>query len=163
MARQPNTILVISLNCSAGDLNAAREVKAWRPDIVLLQESPSRADTQKLARELFGPNAKIAWGVDGSILARGQVSPVALPPEIAVHAAMADVDLGENQRLRVASLRLMPAVFRFDLWNAACWRDQTENRRARREQLESIAQFFPQTGPLLVGGDWNAPQGDAIF
>ncbi len=53
-----------------------------------------------------------------------------------------------------------------DLWAPDCWREQTENRRKRRKQLEAI--LAPLAGssrkaPLILGGDFNAPPGDAIF
>ena len=45
---------VVSLNCNVGDVRAAGEVARYRPDVVLLQESPSRGEVESVARALFG-------------------------------------------------------------------------------------------------------------
>jgi len=66
----------------------------------------------------------------------------------------------------VICTRLVPAVFRLDLWSPDCWREQRENRQKRREQLRVIVRRLdsvPASVPLIVGGDFNAPQGDAVF
>src|SRR5262245_56640166 len=39
-----DTLRVVSLNCAGGSLDAAREVGRYQPDVVLLQESPSRRE-----------------------------------------------------------------------------------------------------------------------
>ena len=76
----------------------------------------------------------------------------------------ARVTLTTGREIEVISTRLLPAVFRADLWSPDCWREQTENRRDRREQLRAIARRIGSTAaPVIVGGDFNAPQGDAVF
>ena len=55
---------------------------------------------------------------------------------------------------------------RLDYWSPQCWRSQTENRRVRRRQLEAViepAADIPPSMPLIVGGDFNAPAGDAVY
>ena len=45
-------------------------------------------------------------------------------------------------------------------------REQARNRRQRRAQLRAIADrmgAIPGDLPVIVGGDFNAPQGDAVF
>ncbi|GMU55306.1 MAG: hypothetical protein AMXMBFR33_44520 [Candidatus Xenobia bacterium] len=53
-------------------------------------------------------------------------------------------------------------MLRVDLWNPDCWRAQSFNRTTRRESLERLAGSL-STGPALVGGDFNAPAGDAAM
>lgn len=165
-ARRSDRVRIVSLNCNAGDALAAAEATASHPDIVLLQEAPARGDVQQLARRVFGDKARVAWGPDGAILARGTVTEVALPPAEAVNFAQARVQLKPGVEVNVFSLRLLPAVFRFDLWSPACWRAQTANRRARRAMLQAIARrmnALPINEAIILGGDFNAPQGDAVF
>ena len=58
-ARPPGEILrVISLNCAIGNRLAAEEVMRYRPDVVLLQESPGRSEVEELARRLFGDGGR---------------------------------------------------------------------------------------------------------
>ena len=67
---------------------------------------------------------------------------------------------------RKKALRLVPAVFRLDLWSPDCWREQAENRRKRRGQVQALAlrvAAIPEGIAVILGGDFNAPQGDAVF
>ena len=78
----------------------------------------------------------------------------------------ARVRLASGTEVEVFSIRLVPAVFRLDLWSPECWREQSRNRRKRRDQLRTIAkriESLPADLPVIVGGDFNAPQGDAVF
>jgi vancomycin resistance protein VanJ len=157
---------VVSLNCAGGSLAAAREVGEYQPDIVLLQESPSRQEVEHLARELFPGEGGALWGVDASILARGRVVPAAQPADLRICCVRAHVRLTSGLETEVVSLRLIPALVRTDLWSPGCWREQTANRQARREQLRAIVwqiDPLPAAAPLILGGDFNAPAGDAIF
>jgi vancomycin resistance protein VanJ len=165
-ARRRDELRVVSLNCAGGSLAAAREVAEYQPDIVLLQESPSRHEVEHLARELFPGEGGALWGVDASILARGRVVPAAQPADLRICCVHAHVRLTSGLETEVVSLRLMPAVVRTDLWSPGCWREQTANRQARREQLRAIVRQIdplPAAAPLILGGDFNAPAGDAIF
>jgi endonuclease/exonuclease/phosphatase (EEP) superfamily protein YafD len=157
---------VVSLNCAGGSTAAAAEVAAYRPDVVLLQESPGRRDVERLGRELFGVEAGVLAGVDASILVRGRLTPRDLPRALGSDFVQARARLTSGIEAEVISLRLTPALVRTDLWSPDCWRAQRENRQVRREQVRAIAAqiaaLSPDT-PLIVGGDFNAPAGDAIF
>jgi vancomycin resistance protein VanJ len=157
---------VVSLNCAGGSIEAAAEVVSYRPDLVLLQEAPGKADVRRMARRLFGADAAVLVGPDTSILARGRLSPVPLPPSLRVYFVQARVQWSSGIETEVISLRLLPPSVRLDLWSPGCWREQTANRRARRDQLRAVAQqikALPRSVPLIVGGDFNAPAGDAVF
>jgi endonuclease/exonuclease/phosphatase (EEP) superfamily protein YafD len=156
---------IVSLNC-AGNPRAAEEVLPERPDIVLLQESPTRRQVDDLARRLGDAGTAVAWGPDASILSRGQIVTAVVPHDSQVHTALARVQLTSSIEVAVVSVRLPPAPVRMDLWNPDCWRDHTADRRQRREWLRTIVrelESFPTNLPLIVGGDFNAPGGDAIF
>jgi len=156
---------VISLNCNSGDPLIASEVAPFKPDIVLLQKSPSRDDVNKLARQLYGNQAAVLWGVDGSIIARGTIKPRPLASNHSVYFVQGRVRLPEGYEIEVASLRLMTPPFRIDLWSSDCWNAYTKNRQIQRSQMEVIQQHLQKYSdvPIVVGGDFNAPQGDAVF
>src|SRR5262249_1555302 len=133
---------------------------------VLLQESPSRQEVERLGRQLFHRNDGTLWGVDASILARGHLTAASVPPALRITCVQAHVQLVSGLETDVVSLRLTPAVVRTALWSPGCWRDQTANRRARREQLRAVVRqiaALPTAAPLILGGDFNAPAGDAVF
>ncbi len=138
----------------------------YHPDIVLLQESPGRKTVQKLGKDLFGSEAGVVRGVDASLIARGSVTPAALPASLQSAFVQARVRLTSGTEVEVFSMRLVPAVFRLDLWSPGRWREQSENRRGRRDQLRAVANRFgsiPDGVPVILGGDFNAPQSDAVF
>jgi hypothetical protein len=154
---------VTALNCGGG--SPAAEVQALSPKLVLLQETPTRKHVQKLGAQLFGAEAAEWTGLDDALVARGTLSPRTLPRGTS-HFVAARARLEGIGKVEVVSLRLIPPVVRFDLWSPSCWRDYSVNRQLRREQLREVDDYLatiPLTTPVILGGDFNAPAGDAIF
>ena len=163
--QQGRGLRVVSLNCSGGSAAAAAEVARYHPDIVLLQESPSRENVRALGRRLFGSEAGVVWGIDGSIIARGRARQIPAPRDTSI-LTMTHVRLSSRIEANVISVRLVPPEIRIDLWSPSCWRDHAANRRARRGQVAEAMKAIeglPRSVPLIVGGDLNAPAGDAAF
>jgi len=159
------TLRVVTLNC-ATRAESAREVIPFCPDVVLLQESPSRRDTEELARQLYGPDAALLWGVDASLIARGRIVAAHGSPAAGGDFARARVRLASGTEVEVLSLRLLPQPFSLDLWSPKCWTDYAESRRSRRAQLCRIVKQLDSVAlevPVILGGDFNAPPGDAVF
>ena len=157
------SIRVVALNCAAS-ADAAHNVCRYSPDVVLLQESASADTLAALATELFGSSANLVRGVDAAILARGQVTPVYVPPDMRGNFVHARVELNDTT-INVISLRLWPCPVRFDLWSPACWQYFEQNRQTRRRQLAKIADYLktlPRDEPIVLGGDFNCPPGDAV-
>jgi vancomycin resistance protein VanJ len=152
-------IVAVSLN-ALSSLDAALETSAFHPDLVLLQESPSATDVDRLRRELFGNGGSVLVGPDAAIAFRGTLEPLELPPGTTNFvAARAEWN---GRKLWVVSLRLQPPVGRMDLWRSEAWRAQVSSLRSRVEELEEIVEFVVRTAqgePLLVGGDFNAVAG----
>jgi endonuclease/exonuclease/phosphatase (EEP) superfamily protein YafD len=157
-------IRVISLNCAGGSAEAALETVRYKPDIVLLQESPSRHETNELARQLYKSDLGCVWGLDASILTDG--TPLKAPLSPLKPFVAARVRLPTGIWVEVISLRLLPPSASIDLWSPRCWREHAENRRLRRGQVRDMMEFVktrPRGLPLIIGGDFNAPAGDAVF
>lgn len=153
---------VVTLNC-AGQVAAAREVGSWKPDVVLLQESPSSNNVSRLAREWFGDEGTCLVGWDCSVVARGQLS--LLSHTRPFHYIVARLTLPDGEDVAVVSLRLSPPLTRLDLWSPACWRNHREDRLMRKREMQQLVDEFPSVKtntPLVVGGDFNCPAGDAV-
>jgi hypothetical protein len=162
--RKEANLRIISLNCASNPA-AAREALALYPDIILFQESPSHEDLDAIAQEFFGPGNHVYWGVDASIVSRGEVTPVVIPGPLIGNFVHASVQL-EGSSFDVISLRLFPSVFRMDLWSTSCWQAFRASRDTRRSELRKIVSYvktIPAGAPLVLGGDFNAPPGDAVF
>jgi endonuclease/exonuclease/phosphatase (EEP) superfamily protein YafD len=145
--RSNGTYRIVSLNC-AGTADAANEVIAFKPDVVLLQEVPGTNQVAILARHLFGANGCYVSGFDCAIIAR---CPLTLSRNRDPYYASAVVQLGPVPVL-VTSLRLVPPETR------------SENRQQRMRQLTALMGAVREhAGPQVIGGDFNAPGGDAVF
>jgi vancomycin resistance protein VanJ len=163
--RQTTSIRVISLNC-AGTKDALAEIESHRPDIVLLQESPSKQHGIDFAQRLYGHGFGAVWGLDASIVARGDIVSSSMLRLANGQMAQARVRMPDGTEVEIVSLRLAPTLLRNDLWSAECWRDYADDRRRRREWLRAVVEHLeavPRTLPLIVGGDFNAPAGDGVF
>ncbi len=156
-------IRVVSLNC-AGNAQAAKEVAKWKPDIVLLQESPARTDVEQLARELFDENGCFLAGRDTSLIASGKILSYSNDP--ATHFVYAELELSGKLKLNIVSLRLSPPVFRLDFWMPGFWNEHRNKRIQHRQQIAELMQYLkarPSSGPVIVGGDFNSPPNDAAL
>ncbi|MGC8861755.1 MAG: endonuclease/exonuclease/phosphatase family protein [Armatimonadota bacterium] len=157
---------VVSLNCVGGNAAAAAEVVGYKPDIVLLQESPGKREVERLAHRLFGHAHGIAYGIDTSVISRWPARSIALPRNLRTYCVWARVRLPCGKQIDCLSVRLAPPVFRLDAWRPACWRAYAANRRERRMQARAVARCLGRRSepmPLVVGGDMNAPGGDAAL
>ncbi len=166
MFREPEQgkrLRVVSLNCQGGDERAVLETMALDADIVLLQESPRHLE--RIATAVFGHEAAWVRGLDASMIWRGQLLADLTEPRSA-HIARARIRLRSGIETEVVSLRLPPPPFRVDIGSADCWRAYAADRRHRRDILRAIVESLESwrgSTPLIMGGDFNAPQGDAIF
>lgn len=164
--RPARRIRIVSLNCAGSQIAAARETKAYDADIVLLQESPRREEVENLARELFSENSGCLPGLDTSIVVRGTIHSVVRSERRHLFFTEARIHLSGGEDLEVFCVRLSTPAVRIDFWTAGCWQEQRAIRRERKNQLQEIlkwAQALPTMRPVIIGGDFNAPRGDATF
>lgn len=158
---QQRAVRVISLNCS-GRKTPVLALKQWEPDLILIQETPNKNQLKEITAELMGANGAFLVGVDASIITRGQIELIAAAGNFIV----GKITLPTSQELVVASLRLSPPPFRFDLWNPECWRAFRDHRIKQRAEIVSLTRELkrlPADLPVIVGGDFNANPRDPIF
>lgn len=150
-----DSVRVISLNC-AGDVQAAKELLQQEPDIVLLQESPSRDQVAELAKSMFGDSGDFLHKGDTAILANGTFAD--LTPDDTSHFAHARVQLSNSREIDLISLRLAPPVFRMDFWSSGFWTDHRDRRAEHREQIGQLLgqlRTVSAKHSVILGGDFN--------
>ena len=156
-------VRVISFN-ARGDKAAVNEEVQYHPEIVLLQESPTQKHVKQLAHKLFGDDAAFIWSHDTSIIVHGTLEPVQAPtPQ---HLVLGRARLASGFETIVISIRLHSPAFKTKLWTPDCWREQRAIRVKHREQMErtrALLAVLPADQPIIMGGDFNSPAGDAIF
>jgi len=160
-----NVLRVVTLNCGGGSYKAASEVIEYNPDIVLLQETPSEAEVRQLTEKLFGKAGSFVRDMDNTIIVKGSIES-ADDENLRPYCIRAHVQLYSGIEFEVVSLRLKPFNVRFDLWSADCWRSYMYNRRERRTKMTAIKDSLNNVSseiPILIGGDFNVPAGDALF
>ena len=156
------TLRVITLNCGGGHADALAETLPLDPDILLLQEPPSRPETEQFCKHLFGTTGSLLYDVDTAILARGNLTNVrrSRSPVFFSHAI---ADIPGFDPMELVSLRLATGHVQLNLWNPDCWTTHYRWRIRQLAQMREIAAELPDQAPLLVAGDFNAPQQDRIF
>lgn len=154
---------IVTLNC-AGHATAAAEVVPEKPDIVFLQESPPERAVAELAQTLFGSEGRYLYGLDCSLIARGNIEP--LPAPTGTRFLRAKIDLTDGPTIDATNLRLNPPEIRLDLWSAACWKAHHADRMQRRHHLQAL---LTQPGwdhpdpPRILAGDFNVSAGDGVL
>ncbi len=159
---------VITFNCKGGQLNpqAPREVIAWEPDVVLFQESASTQVLEQVAQELYGgkPGEHAVGSWECGILTRGKILRSGLgnlPSSLS-----ATIQFEDGTVLEAASVHLRGAETDVRLYKKEALYKHAANRLARRAELQkllTLQSLISGERPALVGGDFNAPAGDAIF
>jgi endonuclease/exonuclease/phosphatase (EEP) superfamily protein YafD len=160
--REGQALRVISFNAK-GERQALWELARFTPDIVLLQEAPH--DTDQMITTVCGPQAQIVQVGEVAVIAPGEVTYVTGGhPEFAMMHAK--VVLPSGREVRALSVHLPRAIKKVDLWNPDTWDKQAYDRWRRRGFTADVAKMIdfvmPET-PILLGGDFNMPQGDAAF
>ena len=159
---------VITFNCKAGYFNpqAAREVIPWEPDVVLLQESTQPGVLLQVAQELYGGNpmehAVGSW--ECGIITRGRIVRSVtgnLPSSLS-----ATIQFDDGTVLEAASVHLRGAETDVRIYKREALFKHAVNRLERRADLQkllTLQTLMNGQRAALIGGDFNAPAGDAIF
>jgi endonuclease/exonuclease/phosphatase (EEP) superfamily protein YafD len=167
MASGTVPLRIITLNCRAGMWNpqVLEELVPWAPDVVFLQEAPTRAELQKFTARLFpSPPGDFQGGNNCAILSRTQIfAPVSGYQPFSI---LGFIEPRPGKRIELACAHLAGAETSMRLWSRDAWRMHYYNRQRRMSELDaflSVQQLFSGNYPIIVGGDFNAPAGDAVF
>jgi vancomycin resistance protein VanJ len=163
-SRSKDTLLVVSFNCAGGNMNAAREIVAIKPDIVFLQERPNDLQAlRKLADEIHGPGSILGYGTDTAVIAKGMLISDAISDDTSRFLSHAQIRLPNGKSVALFSIHLQPPVIDTDLLSLECWRAHLIDRESRRKQLRkalSEIDRVPAGTPVILGGDFNVPAND---
>jgi endonuclease/exonuclease/phosphatase (EEP) superfamily protein YafD len=79
---------------------------------------------------------------------------------------LSTIEFRPGKSVEVACVHLRNAETDMKLWTKDAFRNHGQNRQARRFELARLLgaqQFLSRRNPAIVGGDFNAPAGDATF
>jgi endonuclease/exonuclease/phosphatase (EEP) superfamily protein YafD len=141
---------------SSGLIVSIRDALIDQPDVLLIQESPGKDDLSDLLEEQVG--YQLLYGADTSIIVRGEIEGSYEKQFYIMGAAVID-----ERKYTIVSLRLLTSKPRIDLWNIYCWKAQIYMRQRQIEQINEIVDLLPDDSTLIVGGDFNVPQGDRVY
>jgi endonuclease/exonuclease/phosphatase family metal-dependent hydrolase len=158
---------IVSLNCKVGiwHPHAMYEVEAWQPDIVFLQEAPMTHELQKFAAKLYGEaSGHFEGGSKCAILARGKIrnAITGFQP----YSILGTVEVETGKVVEVACVHLQVAETSVQLWTKDAFRRHWHNRLSRRGEMArllGVQRLYSGDHPAIIGGDFNAPAGDAVF
>ena len=160
--KPPQSLRLATLNCGGGQPAALAELMPFAPDVIFLQEPPPRPAAEAFLREIYGAEGNMLYDPDTAILVRGTLED-ARPDRSPILYSHAIAHLSDLGKIHLVSLRLPTGHVRVDLWNPSCWETHARHRRHQLAQLRQIAAELPESAPLFVAGDFNAPQGDKLF
>lgn len=160
--KSAGVLRVVAANCGGGLRAVLAELKDLDADIILLQESPIEPDLRAAVTNLWVSGGSSSYEYETCILARGRLMRISGGGQRVFYVG-AQTALDDGIRVDVVSLHLAPAPAQFDLWNPVCWRVQYQHRLHQMEQIRAVVAALHPHRPMIIGGDFNAPQGDKIY
>jgi endonuclease/exonuclease/phosphatase (EEP) superfamily protein YafD len=166
---------VVTLNCRRMNRVSAEEILPWQPDIVLLQEAPPPAAVLALANRLYPdgkPQEHALGGYSCAVLTRGKIKGFitaigqnSAPSLLRVLPCTIEMD---GALMHVVCVHLQGAVTDVGLHRRSTWALHYRNRQSRRAEMVDVRHYLEtlrvlQSAPIVIGGDFNAPAGDAVF
>lgn len=163
---------IATLNCKAGHFNPRSpfDVIPWDPDIVLLQESSSSQVLREIAQQLYGgdPAGHFAGGFECGLITRGRI--LKMVSGNFAHSLLATIQLGKDSAgqdivVEVACVHLQGAETDIKPTRETLSKHALNRlkRRAELQEVLTIQTLISGQRPSVIAGDFNAPQGDAIF
>ena len=154
---------VITLNC-ADFTDPSKELAAWEPDIVLLQDVLPHY-VRRIADELYGGHGDYRSHRTNGIVTRWKIQREVRNP--AQRDQQVTIALPDGSAVEVVNVHLSSAATDLRFWNRATWINHRGNRDLRRKELTLTQQILEQTTnfpntPTLLGGDFNCPAPDIV-
>lgn len=163
-------IRVITLNVARFRLgDPADDIAAWDPDIVLLQEATGTR-VKRIADRLYGGHGDYRSYAENGVVTRWKIlREVRNPdPKFLHFNHNVTVELPDGSAVEVVNLHLSEAATNLRLWEKDCWREHRNARRKRRLEIAVALKIledttpFPESRPVILAGDFNAPASDPV-
>jgi endonuclease/exonuclease/phosphatase family metal-dependent hydrolase len=156
---------VATLNCAVfGCGDPSRDLAAWQPDIVLLQDAFPH-QVQHIANVLYEGRGDYRAHQTNGIVTRWKIQREIRNPN--QRSQQATIVTPDGRALEVVNVHLATAATDLRFWQRVAWREHRINRAIRRRELSIVQQILEQTTsfpntPTLFGGDFNAPAHDMV-
>ena len=156
---------VATINCAdftRGD--PAKDIAAWEPDIVLLQDVQPHY-VRRIADVLYGGRGDYRAHTTNGIVTRWKIRSEVRNP--AQRDQQVTVTRPDGSSIEVVNVHLTTAATDLRFWNRSTWTSHRINRAQRRKELTVTRQVLEQTtnfpnSPTLFGGDFNSPASDIV-
>ncbi len=156
---------VITLNCATFSFGSpARDLAAWAPDIVLLQDAFPH-HVRQIADVLYGGHGDYRGYRTNGIVTRWKIQREIRNPS--QRNQQVTIDLPNGSSIEVVNVHLATAATDLRFWRLSTWKTHRINRAVRRKELALVEQVLEQTThfphtPTVFGGDFNAPASDVV-
>jgi endonuclease/exonuclease/phosphatase (EEP) superfamily protein YafD len=156
---------VVTQNCAVftfGD--PSKDLAAWEPDIVLLQDALPQ-QVRQIADALYGGHGDYRTHETNGIVTRWKIQREVRTPT--QRDQQVTISLPDGSSIEVVNVHLATAATDLRFWQRSAWRDHRINRAIRRDELTLVQRVLEQTTsfpntPTLFGGDFNAPAPDIV-
>ncbi len=156
---------IATVNCASfGKGNAAEDLKAWDPDVVLLQQVvPHRV--KAISEMLYGGRGDYRAYMTNGIVTRYEIRREVRNPMM--RNQQVTMRLPDGSEIEVVNLHLAIAATDMRLWSSESRAIHRKNRAIRRKELSVVLQVLEQTTsfpstPTILGGDFNAGATDIV-
>lgn len=158
-------VRVITLNCAYFRYgNPARDIAAWQPDIVLLQDIIPH-QVRQVADVLYDREGDYRAYLTNGVVTRWKIQREIRNPS--QDDQQVTLLLPGGGEIEVVNVHLTTAATDLSLWRKSAWVKHRDSRMVRQKELSLTQQVLEQTTkfpntPTLFGGDFNAPASDIV-
>lgn len=165
--RGQKVLRIATLNCAQFVFGSPeKDIAAWEPDIVLLQDLQPQ-HVRQVADALYGGHGDYRAHQTSGVVTRWKIEREIRNPNRSLHNQQVTIRLPDGSAMEIVNVHLMTAATDLRLWSKSAWSEHRANRVKRLEELTLVQQIlgqttsFPQT-PTIFGGDFNAPSSDIV-
>lgn len=160
---------VMTINCALFKIgDPSKDIAAWEPDIVLLQDVHPH-QVQQVAQILYGGHGDYRAHYSGKggvgIATRWKILREVRNP--GMRSQQVTIETPDGGSLEVVNVHLVTAATDLAFWHRHAWREHRVNRAMRMKEISTARQVLEQTtnfpnSPTLFGGDFNAGATDVV-
>lgn len=156
---------VVTLNCAEFQFgDPSKDLAAWEPDIVLLQDVMPQ-QVRRIADVLYGGHGDYRSHTTSGIVTRWKIQREVRNP--AQRDQQVTIALPDGSNIEVVNVHLRSAATDLRFWQRSSWGEHRSNRILRRKELQLTQQILEQTSnfpntPTILGGDFNSSASDIV-